>query len=136
MPLTHVDTTALVSRIRSRSAVAVRQTMNDIARDTAQDVPVLSGALRLSATRSESNGGLKQTLRYPVDYASHTDTGTRPHTIRPRSGKVLRFRVGGVTIFARSVNHPGTSGTRWFSDAVTPARMLARLNATLRRVLS
>lgn len=48
------------------------------------------------------------------------DQGTRPHIIRPRSGGVLRFRVGG-----RAGSTPGTlavsrgsRGTQWISAKV------------------
>ena len=34
-------------------------------------------------------------------------TGTKPHVIRARIAKVLRFVVGGRVIFARFVQHPG-----------------------------
>jgi hypothetical protein len=53
-----------------------------------------------------------------VGYAQAVEFGTRPHVIRPRNKKVLRFgrntrlsgtpRSGSDVIFARQVNHPGT----------------------------
>ena len=56
-----------------------------------------------------------------ADYAIHVETGTRPHVIRPRHRKALRFaadagsarlsgspRSGGRVRFAKRVNHPGT----------------------------
>lgn len=48
--------------------------------------------------------------------ARWTDEGTRPHTIRPRHKKVLRFKYKGRLVYARQVNHPGTKATRWFSS--------------------
>jgi phage gpG-like protein len=33
---------------------------------------------------------------------------TKPHTIRPVNGAALKFVVGGKTIFAKSVRHPGS----------------------------
>lgn len=33
---------------------------------------------------------------------------TAPHVIEPRAGNVLAFEMGGQTIFARRVNHPGS----------------------------
>jgi hypothetical protein len=48
--------------------------------------------------------------------AEWTDKGTRPHDIRPRNKKALRFKVGGRTVFAKVVHHPGNDGTRWFSN--------------------
>lgn len=47
--------------------------------------------------------------------AKFTDEGTRPHTIRARNKKALRFRYKGRIVVAKSVNHPGNKGTGWFS---------------------
>ena len=48
--------------------------------------------------------------------AKWTDEGTRPHIIRPRNAKALRFRIRGRTVYARVVHHPGNKGTRWFRN--------------------
>ena len=40
--------------------------------------------------------------------AVRLNEGTRPHEIRARRKKFLRFVQGGAVRFARSVNHPGT----------------------------
>lgn len=50
--------------------------------------------------------------------AATTNSGARPHVIRPRRRKALRFKVGGRTVFAKSVQHPGNRGTHWFDRAV------------------
>lgn len=41
-------------------------------------------------------------------YAAYIEYGTRPHEIRARRTRFLRFTVRGVVVFARKVNHPGT----------------------------
>ena len=48
--------------------------------------------------------------------ARYTDEGTKPHVIRPRRAKALRFRYRGRIVYARKVNHPGNKGTRWFRN--------------------
>lgn len=51
--------------------------------------------------------------------ARWTDEGTRPHTIRPRARRALRFNVGGRVVYARVVHHPGsTRHVGWFSQTV------------------
>jgi hypothetical protein len=40
--------------------------------------------------------------------AIRLNNGTPPHEIRARRKKFLRFQQGGVTRFAKSVQHPGT----------------------------
>lgn len=39
--------------------------------------------------------------------------GTRPHIIRPRRAKALRFQMDGRTVFAKIVHHPGTSANNF-----------------------
>lgn len=48
--------------------------------------------------------------------------GTRPHVILPRNAKVLAFDVGGTTVFAAKVNHPGTPATKWLARALESVR--------------
>ena len=49
--------------------------------------------------------------------AEFLEYGTKPHVIRARRARFLRFVVGGKTVFARKVNHPGTRGTRFLYNA-------------------
>lgn len=46
-------------------------------------------------------------------YALFTELGTRPHMIRPVSGKALRFDIDGI-VFAKYVFHPGTRPNPFF----------------------
>lgn len=59
-------------------------------------------------------------------YARFVADGTRPHTIRPRTARALRFQVGGKTVFAMRVNHPGTQPNPWFRNAFTKANRTLR----------
>lgn len=43
--------------------------------------------------------------------------GSKPHIIRARRARALRFVVGGKTIFRRWVRHPGTRGYRFLYNA-------------------
>jgi hypothetical protein len=42
-------------------------------------------------------------------YSLFVHEGTRPHIINARPGGVLAFQSHGQTVFATSVNHPGTA---------------------------
>ena len=44
--------------------------------------------------------------------------GTRPHVIRPRTRKVLKFRMAGRTVFAKVVHHPGTKANDFLTKAL------------------
>lgn len=47
--------------------------------------------------------------------------GTKPHVIKPKKKKKLRFVAGGVFAFARQVNHPGYKGDPYLSRAADSA---------------
>lgn len=42
--------------------------------------------------------------------------GTKPHTIKPRYKKALRFQQHGKIVFAHIVKHPGTRANRYLTD--------------------
>lgn len=73
--------------------------------------PVDTGRLRASI-RMESRRTFTfktvWTIGSDVEYAPYVNDGTRPHVIRPRTKKALRFKVGNQIVFATVVNHPGT----------------------------
>ena len=48
----------------------------------------------------------------------YVHNGTRPHVIRPRYRKVLKFSVKGRTVFARVVMHPGTKPNPFLTKAL------------------
>lgn len=57
-----------------------------------------------------------------VKYAAPIDKGSRPHIIRPRRAKVLRFRgKNGQWVFARQVRHPGNKPYRFLYGATVAA---------------
>ncbi|MFF4755553.1 hypothetical protein ACWD5R_32000 [Streptomyces sp. NPDC002514] len=50
-------------------------------------------------------------VRYVLD-------GTRPHIIRPRRAKVLRFEVGGRVVYSAYARHPGTRPNNFLARAL------------------
>ena len=76
--------------------------------------------------------------RRGYDISAGLEHGTRPHTIRAKSGS-LRFRAGGQLMFRRSVQHPGTRAYRFLSGATNAAyrfmggRLEQRLSRLARR---
>ena len=51
--------------------------------------------------------GTRALVGVKVDYARFLEWGTRPHEIRPRHARALRFVIRGRVIFAKRVWHPG-----------------------------
>ena len=85
------------------------QSANYIRSEMLALVPVKTGVLRNSIHITVEGArvviGPNMTQ---APYAGYVEFGTRPHVIRPKKGKVLRFKVGGTTVYARKVNHPGS----------------------------
>lgn len=47
--------------------------------------------------------------------------GTRPHIIRPRNRKALRFQASGRVVFATIVHHPGNKANNFLLEALRDA---------------
>ncbi|MGO4748286.1 hypothetical protein AB4212_06575, partial [Streptomyces sp. 2MCAF27] len=48
--------------------------------------------------------------------------GTRPHLIRPRRARVLRFEVDGHVVFSAFARHPGTRPNNFMARALRLSR--------------
>lgn len=92
-----------------------------IANQARADVPVKTGnlgrtigegAIRFTGPRTVS-GSVHASARY----AAAVHEGSRPHLIRPRNAQALRFNIGGRTVFARLVRHPGTKARPFLRNA-------------------
>lgn len=72
---------------------------------------------RLTQGRVIRRGGKTIIVRLSnkAKYAAVLEKGSRPHIIRARGGKMLRFVVGGNVVFAKSVRHPGTPAYHFLS---------------------
>ena len=79
-----------------------------------------------------------------ADYAIYVERGTRPHVIRPRNRKALRWaadsgsarlsgspRTGGRVRFARRVQHPGSKAKPFMVPGAKKAVEAAGLKATV-----
>ncbi len=91
--------------------------------DLDHSVPVRSGHLKRSRESRAAYGATRASISvaYPPEYARYTDEGTRPHMIVPRRARVLRFVKNGRVIFTMRVFHPGTKGTRWWTQRTRAA---------------
>lgn len=80
-----------------------------------QVLRVRTGALRRSIQSDASQSGSEVVGRVfstgDVKYAGIHEYGgrTKAHIIEPRKAKALAFMVGGRAVFARRVNHPGST---------------------------
>lgn len=79
------------------------------------EAPVDTGELRDSGRLGDTARtptSWSREIVFPVDQAVFTDAGTAPHQISVRTARVLS---NGTDIFGTTVNHPGTTGTKWFT---------------------
>jgi hypothetical protein len=89
------------------------------ARDSAtSNVPVDTGALSNDISVDLREDKVYNTL----DYAVYQNFGTEgPYVIEADEADALRFEVGGETVFAQAVLHPGVPATYYMTDAALDA---------------
>lgn len=110
--------------LRRTFAVAGRMAVRDFARQVQNRArvlaPVDTGRLRNSirVRNTMTWRGPSAVVGTDVQYARMVHDGTAPHIIRPRTKKALKFKVGGRTVFAKYVNHPGTRGRPFLDRAL------------------
>lgn len=92
-----------------------------IANQARADVPVRTGHLGQSIGEGPITFTGPRTVHGSVhvnaDYAVYVHEGTRAHVIGPRRAKALRFQIGGRTVFAKLVRHPGTRARPFLRNA-------------------
>lgn len=85
--------------------------MRDLALDAIGEqkrrAPVKTGNLRRSIHLGRVTARSAETIA-GANYAAFVEFGTKPHEIRPRTKRVLRWKSGGSYRYARRVQHPGT----------------------------
>lgn len=74
-------------------------------------------------------GPFQRLLRNTSNHAGFIDGGTRPHFIAARRATFLRFQMNGVTMFRRSVNHPGTRPRPFVALSAAVGQMALKASA-------
>jgi hypothetical protein len=67
-----------------------------------------------------------------INYANFVLFGTRPHTIKPKNKKTLRWNGLHDFVFAKRVHHPGFKGDDFLHKAIETT--FRNLDTILRRV--
>lgn len=109
---------------------AVAQVADAVAKDTNATAPRDSGDLAGSYIYRRVRR-LTARVGSHLDYARHVELGTRPHVIRAKNKKSLRFSVGGPFgpfVLRRAVNHPGAAAQPHLRPALYRRRTLRMVN--------
>lgn len=107
--------------IRDASARELRTAGRQVVNRAKVLAPVDTGRLRASIEGSLNRTWTLRprfTVGSSVEYAPMVHDGTRPHVIRPRNARALRFVVGGRVVYARVVHHPGTRARPFLDRAL------------------
>lgn len=132
---------ATFARLVPEAQAKVLRGLAQVAFDTAQrqvDTHTQTGALARSLRlRSDGEGGwIIGHDQQHAPYAPWVHWGSRPHIIRPREKKSLRWPsgAGGKTgfVFAKWAKHPGFSGDPWLVQAADEA--VRQFDAIVKRV--
>jgi hypothetical protein len=103
-----------------QAAPRMRKLGRAVTRTARRRVNVRSGYLRSTiGDRTTVLGATVLTETYATaKYARFVHDPTRAHAITPTRARALRFQVGGRTVFARRVWHPGYRGNPFLASAV------------------
>ena len=108
-------------QLQRKARLAAANTASDLESRLRRTSPVDTGNMRsfTTAKAAPSAAGARIDVKVDTPYAHIVAHGQRPHVITPRrESGVLVFDVGGRTVFARSVNHPGAQARSWWADAL------------------
>lgn len=115
------DSSALRQRILDGSTRALDRATEALLDQLQNDAPYRSGDTYRGITGSLGGDPIRPsaTVTSATIQGEWANDGTRPHVIRPVVAKALRWTGPGGVVFAKQVNHPGTTGSHWFSNAVS-----------------
>lgn len=121
-----IDQGALARILRARGGLARRslerrtERVADVARATAPG----RSARYISTTYTEDGRGIQGHVVFSHPKARVIVHPTRPHIIRARRARALRFRsrATGDIVFRKMVRHPGTKGNDFLVRALQAAR--------------
>jgi hypothetical protein len=119
---THLDRNELrrVGRVATGRKVAkvTRQTLNRARVLSPFDQGNLRGAHTMSLSAPVGKAFVRGRVLVRVRYAMAVHEGAKPHIIRPRKKKALKFKMGGYTVIVKSVRHPGNKARPWLMTAL------------------
>lgn len=119
----HIDEAALQADVMPKLETFAAAFVHRVVAEAKQLAPERSGNLKRlivpDAVRRVGPWSLATGVSSLAEYSAPVHEGARPHVIRPRNARALRFEVeGGRVVFARRVNHPGNRANPFLRNAV------------------
>ncbi|MFC8466008.1 hypothetical protein [Streptomyces sp. NPDC057250] len=119
-----VDPGVITRMLRRRGGTAerkLRERTRRVARIAEVEAPGSIGA-GIEWDVESGRSGLEGVVVSTHEASRFVLDGTRPHLIRPRRKKALRFQAGGGVVFAKLVRHPGTKANNYLLRALRRGR--------------
>lgn len=107
----HIDQAAIRRRLRRPGGTGDRYLQQLAGRAAARASALAPGSMGQQITVTEARQTSRGVARDVVSNhpaSIYVIKGTRPHLIRPRRRKALRWQGAGGAVFAKLVRHPGT----------------------------
>lgn len=117
-----IDDARLNTEVMDQSERFLRSFVSRSVTEAKRLSPVRTGHMERSIVaepvRRTGPWSLESGVFVAAHYAAPVHEGARPHVIRPRNARSLRFEVDGRVVFARRVNHPGNAPNPFVRNAV------------------
>lgn len=110
--------------LRARGSIAERRLARRTSRaaDIARDLAPGSMGQYIDWHIRSGSRGLEGVITCDHPAVHYVINGTRPHLVKPRRAKALRFEVGGEVVFAAYARHPGTRPNPFLQQALRLGR--------------
>jgi hypothetical protein len=123
MATLRIDESRLNREVMRKAELFVASFVDRSVTETKKQSPVRTGHMQRTvvADRIRRTGpwALESGVYVMAHYAAPVHEGARPHVIRPRNARALRFELpNGRVVFARRVNHPGNRPNPFLRNAV------------------
>jgi Bacteriophage HK97-gp10, putative tail-component len=112
-------------RLERTLSIAVRMAADEAANEAKANHDYIDRSSNLTnsigydgPTGSFRNNDLEAIVSAGAGYAVFVELGTKPHVIKPKYRKALRFPVAGGFVFSKGVKHPGTRARYFLRKAV------------------
>jgi hypothetical protein len=116
-----IDQGRFARLLRQRSERKLRERTQRVAAIAEREAPGSMGN-HISWRVEQGPRGLQGVIVCTHPAVRYVLDGTRPHLIRPRRARALRFTMGSRTVFAAVVRHPGTRANDFLGRALREGR--------------